>query len=244
MARGNRENSQTVKATLGLRELLFDGEFKPGERVAELALVERLGVSRTPLRLALMTLEHEGLLETLAGGGFVVRAFTRSDVDDSIELRGMLEGLAARFAAERLEAPEELATLAETVEQLEVVVHDESADALVRFVSLNETFHAELVALGKSETVAREIARVLALPFASPTALLASHGSLPESREILLIAQFQHRRILEAIADRRGTRAEEIAREHARLSRTNLDLVLQRRELLDRLPGAPLLRVV
>ena len=66
----------------------------------------QLGVSRTPLRTALMTLEHEGLLETLPGGGFVVREFTRTDINDSIELRGVLEGTAARLAAERLEAEE------------------------------------------------------------------------------------------------------------------------------------------
>jgi GntR family transcriptional regulator of vanillate catabolism len=47
------DSAQTVKATLGLRQLLFDGHIRPGERLVELALVERLGVSRTPLRLAL-----------------------------------------------------------------------------------------------------------------------------------------------------------------------------------------------
>jgi GntR family transcriptional regulator of vanillate catabolism len=244
VARGNRENSQTVKATLGLRELLFDGEFRPGDRVAELALVERLGVSRTPLRLALMTLEHEGLLETLPGGGFVVREFTRADVNDAIELRGMLEGVAARFAAERLESAGELDELRETTAELDEVVHEESPDSLVRFVSLNERFHASLLALAKSETLAREIAHVLALPFASPTALLASHGWLEESREILLIAQFQHRAIVEAIATGNAIRAEELAREHARLSRANLDLVIEHHHLLGRLRGAPLLKVV
>src|SRR3954469_1055573 len=108
MPRGNRDSSQTMKATAGLRQLLLDGTFPSGERVPELRLVDELGVSRTPLRIALMTLEHEGLLETLPGGGFVVRAFSRSDIDDAIELRGVLEGTAARFAAERLESEEEL----------------------------------------------------------------------------------------------------------------------------------------
>ena len=100
--RGDGAQSQTVKATLGLRELVLDGEFSPGERVPEIGLAKRLGVSRTPLRLALSTLAHEGLLEPLPGGGFVVRAFTLRDVTDAIELRGVLEGTAARLAAERL----------------------------------------------------------------------------------------------------------------------------------------------
>src|SRR5918992_2833687 len=107
MPRGKRANSQTTKATLGLRELLLNGVFKPGERVPYLRLVDELLVSRTPLRIALMTLSHEGVLEALPGGGFVVHEFTRTDIDDAIELRGVLEGMAARLAAERLESEDE-----------------------------------------------------------------------------------------------------------------------------------------
>ena len=97
--------SQTVKAQLRLRELIVGGELAPGERVPELALVERLGVSRTPVRTALAKLLDEGLLETLPGGGYVVKAFTESDIQDAIEVRGTMEGLAARLAAERGVAP-------------------------------------------------------------------------------------------------------------------------------------------
>ncbi|HEY5294428.1 MAG TPA: GntR family transcriptional regulator, partial [Gaiellaceae bacterium] len=102
MARGSNSESQTTKATLGLRELIFEGAFAKGERVAEVELSDRLQVSRTPLRTALMRLAHEGLLEPLPGGGFVVASFARGDVVDAIELRGVLEGTAARLAAERL----------------------------------------------------------------------------------------------------------------------------------------------
>ena len=114
---------------------------------------------------------------------------------------------------------------------------DESIDAFVRYLTLNERFHATLVELAKSPTLARAIANVLALPFASPSALLSSHADLPQSREILVVAQHQHRGIVDALEQRQGSRAEEIAREHARISRTNLDLVLADREILDQLPG-------
>ena len=112
-----------------------------------------------------------------------------------------------------------------------------------RIVELNETFHAQLVALAKSELVSRTIARALAFPFASPGALVPSLAQLAEWRQSLVVAQHQHRSLLEAISSRHGTRAEQIAREHARLSRRNLDLVLERREILADLPGAPLLNV-
>jgi GntR family transcriptional regulator of vanillate catabolism len=236
------DSAQTVKATLGLRQVLFSGEIRPGERLVELTLVERLGVSRTPLRLALTTLEHEGLVESLPGGGFAVRAFTRAEIDDAIELRGVLEGTAARFAAERLESPSELQALRETTRRLDEAVHDPAPEAVLTYVELNEAFHAEFVALAKSEIVGRELARVTALPFASPRALLESHVRLSQ-REILLVAQHQHHAIVEAIATRQGARAEEVAREHARISRRSLDLALEQEDILDQVPGAPLFRV-
>ena len=68
-------SSQTVNALLKLRELILGGEIKAGERMSELLLVERLGVSRTPIRAALVRLEQEGLLRALPSGGFVVDAF-------------------------------------------------------------------------------------------------------------------------------------------------------------------------
>src|SRR5579862_6670887 len=93
--------SQTGRTLLSLREMLLRGDFAPGDRISELPLVARLGVSRTPIRLALDRLAHEGLLEVSPGGGFVVREFTLTDVWDAIEMRGVLEGTAARLGAER-----------------------------------------------------------------------------------------------------------------------------------------------
>jgi len=217
MARASR-SSQTTKATLGVRELVLEGELSPGERVPEVALAERLGVSRTPLRIALGTLAHEGLLEPLRGGGFVVRSFTRSDIADAIELRGVLEGTAARLATERLGANEELDVLVATTE--------------------------ELIRLAHSPTLERAIEHAMVLPFAAPGALLASHALLPRAREILVVAQFQHRALIDAIRSGHGSRAESLAREHARLAQINLELVLEDHAALAALRGAPLLRSV
>ncbi|MGZ4250832.1 MAG: GntR family transcriptional regulator, partial [Solirubrobacteraceae bacterium] len=111
--------SQMMRALLRLRELILSGEFEPGERMSELPLVERLGVSRTPLRLALATLEHEGLLRSLSGGGYAVRAFTQADMRDAVELRGVLEGTAARFAAERGATRREIRSLRTINAQIE-----------------------------------------------------------------------------------------------------------------------------
>ena len=156
----------------------------------------------------------------------------------------MLEGTAARLAAERLQSPDELARIVAAAEQLDDVVGDESPDRLVRYVELNHEYHAALAELAKSETFTRAIANASALPFASPGALLSSQASLPRSREILVVAQHQHRALIDAIRAGHGTRAEEIAREHARIALLNLEVVLEDHAALSRLRGAPLLRRV
>jgi hypothetical protein len=66
-----RDNaSQVSRATLGLREMLLRGALRPGQRIAEIPLSSKLGVSRTPLRLAFEKLEHEGLIKALPHSGF------------------------------------------------------------------------------------------------------------------------------------------------------------------------------
>jgi GntR family transcriptional regulator, vanillate catabolism transcriptional regulator len=243
MPRGRHASSQTTKATLGLRELLLNGVYKPRERVPELRLVEELGVSRTPLRSALMTLEHEGLLETLPGGGFVVREFTRTDIDDAIELRGVLEGMAARLAAERLEAEDELVPLHDLCREMDVAVRSPSMDSFMEYLRLNDEFHVAFRALAKSPQLDRALEHAFALPFAPPSALVMLHAALPESWEIFLVAQHQHVALVDAIARHEGARADAIALEHARIARRNLDIALENRHLLERVPGSTLLRL-
>jgi GntR family transcriptional regulator of vanillate catabolism len=233
--------SQTMRALLRLRELLLSGEFAPGARMSELPLVDRLGVSRTPLRLALAALEHEGLLRVLPGGGYVVREFTRADIDDSIELRGVLEGTAARFAAERGVTRREVKALRDIVEQTDEVVHKADYESFEHYVGLNERFHALLYEAARSPMLQRALEQVISLPFAGPSAFVLTEAELPESREVLIVAQSHHRGLIDALERREGARAEAIGREHARLARDNLDIVLRHRDVLERLPGASLI---
>ena len=244
MSEGSTRPGQQLKAVLRLRELLLSGEVRPGERVAEIPLAARLGVSRTPLRLALSTLAHEGLLEVLPGGGFVVRDFDPADIADAIELRGVLEGTAARLAAERLSDPAELAPLRAAVEAMEPLVRTTAPGLpdFERYVAANETFHARLLDLARSPMLRRAMMQVMALPFASPSSFVLAQADRPESREILFLAQAQHRAILDAIEAREGTRAEALAREHARLAKQNLKLALGDQAILAHVPGGALIR--
>jgi GntR family transcriptional regulator of vanillate catabolism len=233
--------TQITKAVLRLRELIFNGHFSPGERMAELSLVELLGASRTPVRLALAELEHEGLLRGLPSGGYVVREFTQGDVRDAIELRGVLEGTAARFAAERGATARDLAALRATNETIKALVHRGDYESFERYLRLNETFHARLLKMARSPLLVRAMEGVVSLPFAGPSAFVLAEAELPASRDILVIAYRHHTGLVDAIERRQGERAESLAREHARLALANLDIVVEHRDVLDRLPGAALI---
>jgi len=84
-----------------LRQMIISGELEAGQRIAEIPTADRLGVSRTPVRIAFRALEQEGLLIKLERRGYRVRQVTQGEVAGAIEVRGVLEGLAALQAAER-----------------------------------------------------------------------------------------------------------------------------------------------
>ena len=214
----------------------------PGERLSELALVARLGVSRTPIRLALDRLSHEGLLEPSPSGGFTVREFTIADIWDAIEMRGILEGTAARLAAERLTDAAELDRLKDLQRQMDALARH-ITDSFAQYMDLNEAYHNEMVALAKSPMLERTLNHLTSLPFASPSAMVFARSKLPKAGELLTLGQEEHHGIIEAIENRQGTRAEALAREHVRLSRRNLETVLMDANLLSCVPGSSLIRV-
>ncbi|MBC5785719.1 GntR family transcriptional regulator [Ramlibacter sp. USB13] len=235
--------SQAVKAQLRLREMILAGELPGGTRIAELTLVERLGVSRTPIRAALMRLEQEGLLEALPNGGYAVRTFSERDVSDAIELRGTMEGLSARLAAERGVAPVVLADARACLGEIDAVLQQPALDdeAFTRYVALNQRFHVLLAEMAASPVLARELERVVNLPFASPSGFVVVQANSPRARDMLIVAQDQHRQVLDAVERREGARAEAIMREHSRIAQRNLREAVQA-EGLHRMPGVRLIR--
>lgn len=238
----DRSASQTLRAQIALRELVLRGELSPGDRVSELQMVERLGVSRTPVRTALVRLQDEGLLEPIPSGGFAVKSFTEREVFEAIEIRGTLEGLGARLAAERGVRPSALRKGAEILDAVDEVVRPGSIEIdLSAYVKLNAAFHVLLTELSGSRALARQIERASALPFASPSALVLVQSRAPEAHRILTVAQDQHRCVLVAIKRREGARAEAIMREHARIAHRNLERAFSNQTMLHLVPGSALI---
>ena len=234
--------SQAGRAFIGVRDLLLRGEFAGGERISELPLVARLGMSRTPIRLALERLAHIGLLDSVPSGGFAVREFTIADALDAIEVRGVLEGAAARLAAERLTNEHDIETLRHLGSQMEALQRL-TIDSFARYMDLNETFHARIVELSRSAMLKRHLEQVSSLPFASPSAMVFPVPFLPRSDETFAVAVEQHRSLVEAIGKRQGARAESLAREHAHLARRVLESAVSDTDALSRVPGGALIKV-
>jgi GntR family transcriptional regulator of vanillate catabolism len=236
--------SQTLTAVLGLRGLIVGGDLRGGERVAEPLVVERFAVSRTPARAALAQLREEGLLEALPSGGYVVSAFTEQDVFDAIELRGTLEGLAARFAAERGISATTKAAMDKCVFDLDAAVaaFGKTYDP-AEYVKLNDRFHQLLAEAGQSPMINRSLDRVLSLPFAAPNAFVqSSNSNVPEAVNIMITAQEQHRNIVEAILSHEGKRAEALAYEHALSAKKYLRLMINTSADEIKFPGHSLVR--
>ncbi|MBW7849590.1 MAG: GntR family transcriptional regulator [Rhodospirillales bacterium] len=238
--------SQSDKALLALRQLILNGELAAGERFSELSIVDRLGgFSRTPVKLALVRLAEEGLVEEASGGGYIVSSFDEADIRDAIELRGTVEGLAARKAAERRLDRQALAGLRDTVGALDAVVRRREIGEhdFLDYIRLNQGFHDSILTLADSRVLRRAFERIVVLPFASPSAFVIDQSNIPEAREVFVIAQAHHRTLLEALSAGEGARAEAIAREHARLALKNLQYALASSDRISEVPGSALIRL-
>jgi DNA-binding GntR family transcriptional regulator len=154
-----------------LREAVFNGELKPGDRLVESELGHRMSVSRTPVREALRKLEMEGIVEYLPRKGVVVKGFSREDIIEIYSIRQALEVMSALAAAERI-TPEELAFLRTCLDNAERHMacgdneavfkdHQEFTDALIagskmpRLIQLIGTYREYLhrfrrITLGKN----------------------------------------------------------------------------------------------
>jgi len=202
-----------------LRKLIADGHFPAGGRLAEEAVAQQLGVSRTPVRLAFRTLAQEGLLQPAGKRGFVVREFSEADVRCAVEVRGALEGLAARRLAERGLDPERRIVLQACLDEGEAVLARGRLEPedIGRWGSLNARFHGTVIDAAGSRVIADAIARNDHLPFASAGSITLQLDALDREYRKLQVAQLQHRLVFEALAGRESARVEMLMREHAQI---------------------------
>ena len=120
-----------------LREAILRGDLVPGERLMELQLAAKLGVSRTPIREAIRMLEQEGLAITIPRKGAIVAGMTEKDMQDVLEIREALEELSVQVACDKI-TDEEIAKLRENMENFETSL---KSGNLKRMAEADVEFH-------------------------------------------------------------------------------------------------------
>ncbi|MDX3907178.1 MAG: GntR family transcriptional regulator [Pigmentiphaga sp.] len=209
-----------------LRQRIMSGAYPPGERLVELQLAAELGVSRTPIRLAFEELVKEGLLERLPTRGFRVKAFDLDDLANALDVRGTLEGMAARLVAER-PSPAVLDALRDCVEEGWILLEDAAENGYQvetpRWSAMNEKFHAILIQAAGNPPLASALAHVSQIPLVGAAVLgLGLDETMPQPEYAFIHrAQQDHDDIVSAIGQGEGARAENLMREHVRRSRDN-----------------------
>ena len=209
-----------------IRELIVEGVLPPGTRVAEAAIAERLGVSRTPVRSALPALASEGLLEPAGKRGYAVRNFTVEDSYRATEIRCVLEGYAARELAAREDRGPIVAALRETLREGDaifakgyVVKDDENS-----YADMNREFHDLIVSGARDPLLGELIQRVYSVPFVAPNVVAFNRIPLDEIYPILMSGNHQHHAIVDAIEDGQADLAETLMRGHSSPARRSLGL--------------------
>jgi DNA-binding GntR family transcriptional regulator len=130
-----------------MREAIINGDFKPGQRLMEVQLAEQMGVSRTPVREAIRKLELEGLVVMVPRKGAYVAGLSSEDVKEVLEIRAVLEGLAASLAAKNA-SDADIEQLQEIVEKFKNAAEEKD---VVRLINFDSDFHDVMYRASKNK---------------------------------------------------------------------------------------------
>lgn len=223
--------SQTERVISQLREIILSGAVEPGERLTEIQYAERLGVSRTPLRLAFAELEKEGLLEHKPSRGFRVRRFSVSHIGDAVEVRGVLEGMAARILSEKGMDEATSSALTNAVNAGKKLIHQAlQNNAMVdaqAWRKANQEFHVNLIKGTENTALINAFEFNNKVPFSGPASMTLKTAPSQLETSFVQRAQTDHEEVLDALLNRQGVRAEALMREHAYRSRRNKQQLIE-----------------
>lgn len=204
------------RVVAALRQMIAAGELTHGQRIAEIQTAAALGVSRMPVRTALRALEQEGLVVRLGARGYTPRGIDAAQVRDAVMVRGVLEGFAARLAAEK--GGRSLRdTLMALLKQGDAMFAARPFDSAIldNYPAYNLAFHDALIAAAGNAALTEALARNNGIPFAGAGAIAMDVSDPERECARLQKAHRQHVRIVEAILKGDGATAEAQMREHA-----------------------------
>lgn len=188
-----------------IRRAILDGTLRPGQRLTEEALARDLRISRTPVREALRVLQTEGLVESAPYQGSTVRAYAIDDLDDMYQLRALLEGYAARRAAQRIDEAG-LDSLRSSCERL-VALGDATDQNVALIVEENLFFHTGILEAAGSQRLADMVRKVIELPLVYKS----YHWYSPHQKRL---SEHAHEQLVQVLASGDADRAELTMRAH------------------------------
>jgi GntR family transcriptional regulator, rspAB operon transcriptional repressor len=188
-----------------LLKAIVSGKLAEGAIVSEVALSKQLEVSRTPVHDALRQLAKDGLVEQRTGRRAIITTFSREDVHDIFEMRKLLEGEAARRAAEHIDRAT-LANLRAMGEELNT--NPDHSDYLTRWADFDEAFHEAIAKASGSTRLWQDIVRYRLLH--------RGFNKLATTIDGLQQAMIEHMQILDALEQRDADAAARLMVEHIR----------------------------
>ncbi len=207
----NEMGSLRVRVFNALEDAIINGEYREGDSLNEIKLAQELGVSRTPIREALMQLELEGLVKNIPNKGAVVIGVSEKDIDDIYAIRMHVEGFAARLCAENIDS-EKAAAMQKIVELQEFYLSKSDFEQLWH---LDSSFHKMIYDGSQNRPLMYMLSNF--------------HNYIKRARDLSVKATgradksvSEHRAILEAIKSRNGDLAESLTKEHIANAKANL----------------------
>lgn len=199
-----------------LREAIMSGQLPPGERLMEVQLAEEMGVSRTPVREAIRRLELDGFVVMVPRKGAYVAGMSVKDVISVFEIRTSLERLAASLAAERMSETE-----LEDLERLLVELSETWEEGDVEhWAELDSRFHEQIYRATKNERLVQMMNNIFEQINRYRMICLAQIEVRQNSLE-------EHKKLLEAIAERNPAKAKVAASEHIENTQNSLLEILR-----------------
>ncbi len=210
--KAGRAADSVEKVYDAVKDLAVDYRFKPGERVNEVELAARLGVSRTPVREALNRLSRDGFMNFVPNRGFYARDITPEGVQELYELRAAIERAAFRLACERGSDAEiaEIAAIWETHNGLTNADTDAEPD-WGKVAEADEAFHVGIIRLAKNERMLH------ALDMVNSLIRFFRRIDLESSRR-RGNTYGEHAAIIDCLKQRDGERGGELIERHITLS--------------------------
>lgn len=201
-----------------VRREILNGSRKPGERISEVAIARDFDVSRTPAGTALAALAAEGLIEKREGRGYTIRSISAGDVAKAIEVRSVLEGLAARTLAENGMSQSTSSALRRSIRATADLLESEArdADAFGIYQDANKLFHETIIADCGNDLIGHTFERIAMLPMAALGTLAIKKMNLRREQMRLTVGHSQHVMLYDSFQKCDGARAEALMREHSK----------------------------